>query len=202
MVYKNVSDLVLWQYCRKDDMRAYNELFRRYYHRLLTLAARYIKDEMMAEELCMDQLYLMWNRRHVLTIHSDFSNYLFRSMRNLVITRLRKNIPVMAELDALIEERQSGRAADYDMLSEEAELAYQNALNELSPQRRKVFMLSREENLSYSEIARELNLSVNTVENYMVSALDSLRKNINAYVPTTLLPLFFFFSNCLPLLLS
>lgn len=196
MVYNNVSDLVLWQYCREDDMRAYNELFGRYYHRLLRLTSRYIKDEMIAEELCMDQLYLLWNKRHGLTIHSDFSNYLFRAMRNLVITRLRKNIPAMSELDKLTEERQLARAADYDMLSEEAELAYQNALNDLSPQRRKVFILSREENLSYSEIARELNLSVNTVENYMVSALGSLRKKIKGNVPSSLL------SICLYLLLD
>jgi RNA polymerase sigma-70 factor (ECF subfamily) len=177
MVYQNASDIELWQRCRADDMPAYNELFSRYFPKLMRLASRYIKDEMVAEELCMDQLYVLWTKRSSITIHVDFSHYLFRSMRNRVINQLRKNLPVLkATIPAEIQ--QASQAADYNLLSGEAEQAYQHAISELSPQRRKVFLLSREENLSYAEIASELCLSVNTVENYMVSALGSLREMI------------------------
>jgi RNA polymerase sigma-70 factor (ECF subfamily) len=179
MVYKNVPDIELWQQCQANDLHAYNELFSRYLPKLLRLASRYIKDEMLVEELCMDQLYVLWDKRHSISIRFNFSNYLFRAMRNRVMNQLRKNIVLLSDPALAMNAPQlTGTPADYQLLSDEADLTYQQALNELSPQRRKVFLLSREENLSYREIAQELSLSVNTVENYMTAALVSLRKVI------------------------
>lgn len=178
MNYQNLSDEVLFQYCREDDMKAYNELFKRYFPRMLRLAFRYVPDKMKAEELCMDVLFELWAKRSQILINSSFSGYLFRSVRNIVITHLRKRTIELTELSTLPDGHQTERPADYDLLSEEAEQAYRSALDELSPQRRQVFILSREENLTYAEIARKMGLSVNTVENYMVAALSSLRSII------------------------
>ncbi|NSL88654.1 RNA polymerase sigma-70 factor [Chitinophaga sp. Mgbs1] len=189
MDYKQASDNDLWQCCQQDDMHAYNELFSRYYPRMLQLARRYVRDAMSAEELCMDQLFHLWMKRAEITIATSFSGYLFRSVRNRIISEMRRNIPVMAGLDELQEDAQLDRSSDYRLLSREAEHAYRQVLNELSPQRRQVFMLSREENLTYPEIARRMNLSVNTVENYMVAALSCLRKNLKEKVPTAVIPL-------------
>lgn len=189
MDYKQVSDIELWQGCRQDDLQAYNELFSRFYSRMLHLASRYVSDTMKAEELCMDQLFHMWVKRHEITITGNFSGYLFRSLRNLVIDHLRKNIPAEISIDELKEAHPIDWSADSSLLTEEVEQAYRNALNELSPQRREVFTLSREENLTYSEIAQRMNLSINTVENYMVAALGCIRKNMKAYAPTSVIVL-------------
>jgi DNA-directed RNA polymerase specialized sigma subunit, sigma24 homolog len=70
------------------------------------------------------------------------------------------------------------------------ETVYESEVDKLSPQRQKVFRLSREKNLSYAEIAKEMDLSVNTVENYMVSALNTLRENTRGY--KSLITLFIF----------
>lgn len=137
----------------------------------------------------MDQLFHLWTKRHELRISSHFSGYLFRAVRNRIISEMRRNIPVMAGLDALQDDLEMDRPSDYRILSEEAEHTYRKVLNELSPQRRQVFVLSREENLTYPEIARRMNLSVNTVENYMVAALSSLRKRLKEDVPTAVIPL-------------
>ncbi|RBL90083.1 RNA polymerase sigma-70 factor [Chitinophaga flava] len=189
MDYKQASDRELWDCCRKDDMQAYNEIFSRYYPRMYHLARRYVQDAMRAEELCMDQLFHLWVKREEIHIISSFSSYLFRSIRNRVITEMRRNLPVMTGLDEIAENIQLDRSSDYGLLLEEAEHTYREVLNKLSPQRRQVFMLSREENLTYPEIARRMNLSVNTVENYMVAALNSLRKNLHEKVPSAIIPL-------------
>jgi len=193
MDYKQAADIELWHRCQQDDMRAYNELFNRYFPRMLHLTCRYIADTMKAEELCMDQLYRLWIKRHEIAITHNLSGYLFRSIRNLVTSHLRERVPVSAGLDELKEKHPLGRSADYGLLSEEADEAYRNALGELSPQRRRVFILSREENLTYAEIAQRMDLSVNTVENYMVAALGSLRKNIREYAPSSVVILLFIF---------
>ena len=63
----------------------------------------------------------------------------------------------------------------------ELEKLYNQKLTELSPQRQKVFRMSREENMTYPQIAKRLDLSVNTVENYMVASLSFFRKHLKEY---------------------
>ena len=194
MFYLNLSDQELWEYCRQDDIGAYNELFDRHAKPLYRQAIRYVKNTMDAEELVMDLLFTVWQKRTSLHVDAgrNFKAYLAQAMRNRILNYFQKNIPQtgsieLLEEDALVE----SRGADYPMLTKDLEAVYQSKLDALSPQRRKVFKLSREENLSYAEIAQQLNLSVNTVENYMVAALAALRDNKESYPIISLLIFFY-----------
>lgn len=60
----------------------------------------------------------------------------------------------------------------------------------LPPKMQRVFLLSRQEGMSYKEIAKELNISVKTVENQMGSALKKMRLLLQKY---NYLPFFFLF---------
>lgn len=184
MDYKQASDIELWQCCQQDDIRAYNELFDRYAKPLYRQAIAYVHNEMAAEELVMDLLLNLWEKRK--RLKTDAGNnvkaYLMLAMRNRIINHLQKNIPDTASIDLLEEDRfVDSREADYGIICRDMETIYQSEVDKLSPQRQKVFRLSREKNLSYAEIAEELNLSINTVENYMVSALNTLRENTLKY---------------------
>ena len=176
-------------------MRAYNELFDRYAKLLYRQAASYLKNAMDAEELVMDLLFNLWQKRGHL--QPDAGNnvraYLMYAMRNRIINYLQKNIPVTSSIDMLEEDKLvESRQADYSIISKDMDTIYQSKLDKLSRQRREVFKLSREKNLSYAEIAQQMNLSVNTVENYMVSALSTLREHTREYRPLISLLLFFF----------
>jgi RNA polymerase sigma-70 factor (ECF subfamily) len=77
------------------------------------------------------------------------------------------------------------READYKIQEQECKAIINRAIQQLSPQRRMVFTLSRMGGLSYDEIAQQLNLSRNTVRNTMAETLRSLRtylhnNNINS----------------------
>lgn len=184
MDYKQASDIELWYCCQQDDIRAYSELFDRYAKSLYRQAIAYVHNEMDAEELVMDLMLNLWEKRGHLKAHAgnNVKAYLMLSMRNRIINHLQKNIPDMSSIDLLEEDRLvDSRQADYGIISRDMEAIYESEVDKLSPQRQKVFRLSREKNLSYAEIAAELNLSVNTVENYMVSALNTLRENTREY---------------------
>jgi RNA polymerase sigma-70 factor (ECF subfamily) len=181
--YKNAADIELWKSCRQDDTRAYDELFDRYYPRMYRFVSGYIKDTMEAEELCMDQLFNLWVKRKQTNIAGNFSHYLFRSTHNRIISHFRKTFPLTVSLDELKEEHPSNRWADYHLISEEIRQVYLKVLEKLSPRRRQVFLLSRIKNLTYSEIARKINLSTSTVENYMAAALSGIRKEMKEYLP-------------------
>lgn len=173
-------------------MRAYDELFSRYASKLHKVATRYLKDTGVAEELAMDILFDLWQKRDRYNISGDVSAYLYRSIRNRIIDYRRKNIPLVISLGSLTENALVfSRSADHEILSSEAEAFYYEKMSELSPQRLKVFRMSREENMSYADIARETNLSVSTVEKYIMATLQILRENLKKYSSTTLFTFLF-----------
>ena len=64
------------------------------------------------------------------------------------------------------------------------------AINQLPPKCRTVFQLSRYEELTYREIAEQLDISIKTVENQMGKALKVLRVKLQHYLQVLLLILF------------
>lgn len=178
MDYKHATDMELLLCCKNDDIRAYNELVDRFAPRLHKIGLRYLHDGFVVEELAMDLLFNIWERRMDISIDHSLSAYLFRAYRNMIARQLCKKIPVTSPIEAVTEHEfpPSSRTADDDLIFAQTALIYQENLARLSPQRRMVFRLSREENLSYKAIAERTGLSLNTVENYMAAALACLRR--------------------------
>lgn len=192
--YRKLTDQELWEYCRKDDMEAYDQLFERYTTALYKVAYKALRDSVVAEELAMDVMFNLWQMRHRAPQINDLGGYLYRSVRNLVIDHHRKKNHVYSSVDSIQEQfLTTGTAADHDLLSREAHAFYQQQLAELSPQRLKVYKMSREENKSHAEIAQETNLSINTVDRHITTTLDILRKSLKKYSSTSLLTLWLFF---------
>ena len=68
-----------------------------------------------------------------------------------------------------------------NILSEEIEKELKSAIENLPEQCRKIFCLSRFENLSYIEIAKLLGITVSTVKTQMSRAMTKLMKNMDKY---------------------
>jgi RNA polymerase sigma-70 factor (family 1) len=190
---QELSDSELLQRCAKDDLRAFNILFDRYAPKLYKLGMRYLKDHSAVEELSMDLLYNIWERRHSLQVEGQLSAYLFRGMHNKSISHMRKTTPQMMDIESVPEKFLVVKSSEHDLLFRESENKFRRDLKRLSPQRRKVFELSRDHDLSYKRIAKELNLSLNTVENHMVAALSFLRKHYKENLSIILFLIFFLF---------
>ena len=65
-----------------------------------------------------------------------------------------------------------------DVLRSERDARLWDAIDQLHPERKKIFLLSKRDGLKYQEIAEELNLSVKTVESQMSKALKALRETV------------------------
>lgn len=188
VLYQKLTDQQLWQRCREDDMGAYGELFDRFMPLLFRFAQKSIRDSSVAEELAMDVMVNLWQRRHYDTVIQDIEAYLYRSIRNSIVSQFRKMLPVHTTVDAIRDELLVyGGDADHDLLAQEADSFYQQTLSELSPQRLLVYKMSREENKTYAEIAQETNLSINTVKRYLNVTLDILRKSVREYSASSII---------------
>ncbi|WP_073232638.1 RNA polymerase sigma-70 factor [Pedobacter caeni] len=186
----SLGDKILLEKYSQGNTSAYNVLFKRYYDPLYGYALKNVKEAGIAEELTMDVMLGLWKTKGDVLVEDNLKAYLYRSVKNAIYNHYRKKILNTVSLELVSEDlNHISRAADHELDSRELEQVYRQKLNQLSPQRRKVYEMSREENMTYSEIARNLDLSVNTVENYMVASLSFFRKQLKEHADFTLIVL-------------
>lgn len=184
----SLGDKILLEKYSQGNTSAYNVLFKRYYDPLYGYALKNVKESGVAEELTMDVMLGLWKTKGQVQVEDNLKAYLYRSVKNAIYNHYRKKILNTVSLEMVSEDlNYTSRSADHELDSKELEKVYRQQLNLLSPQRRKVYEMSREENMTYSEIARNMDLSVNTVENYMVASLSFFRKQLKEHADFTLI---------------
>ncbi|WP_131539358.1 RNA polymerase sigma factor [Pedobacter nototheniae] len=185
---KDLQDTDLLKRYKNGDAAAYDILFKRYYAELYKYALKNVRGTCIAEELTMDVMLGLWKKQGDIQIDLNLKAYLYRSVKNALYNHYRKKILATVSLDEEIEiNAVQSRPTDDAIIYSELEKIYHQKLGELSPARRKVYQMSREENKTYAEIAKDMNLSINTVENYMVAALGFFRQHIKEHADFTLL---------------
>jgi len=187
-ITNDLSDKILLEKYRSGNTVAYNVLFKRYYNALFNFALKNLKESCVAEELVMDVMMGLWKKKGEIIIEEDLKAYLYRSVKNAIYNHYRKKILPTVSLELVRDHLTlTSVAVDHELNSKELENFYRQKISQLSPQRRRVYELSRDQDMSYAEIAKNMDLSVNTVENYMVASLSYFRKQLNEHADFTLL---------------
>lgn len=166
---------------KDGNMVAFDTVYARYCKRLYGFVLRYIKTETDAEEIVQEVFLKLWMSRSKIDIYSSFESFLFTIAYNTTISLLRKKLNEKKYIDH-IESIQNIESADVvinDLQFNELNVKVQQLLNKLTPRQKEIFQLSREEGLTHNEIAKKLNISVNTVKNHMVSTLSFLKSNMD-----------------------
>ena len=181
----NTSDSYLIELWRTGNEKAYRALFDRYFYKLYKYTLKLISDKSVSEEIVMDVMLAVWQKKDMLNSNLSLSAYLYRSVKNRLIDHLRKQHSAGAvhtvSLEQTMVEPPSSFVTDSRLLHKELEVLYRTSLNRLPPQKKRIFTMSREEGSSYKEIADRLHLSKNTVENHMVAALRLMKNHIAMY---------------------
>jgi RNA polymerase sigma-70 factor (ECF subfamily) len=94
-----------------------------------------------------------------------------------LIDLIRKRNTSEAIIKKLVEEKNVSPLSEVvdNLEVKDLSLSIEKALKSLPPTRRKVFRMSRFQEMSYSEIANELSISTKTVENHISLAIKQLR---------------------------
>ena len=183
MKHHSDTDRSLTRGICNGSIKAFEQMFMRYYPRFYGLALGLVKDEWVAEDVVQNVMMKVWLRRA--TLKEDESLYVyiyvlvkyevlnyFRSKRTRLAERLSaQNLPDIA--DAGIEE--AFRQA-------ELQKALDDAIEELPPRRRDIFRMSRFEYMTAKEIAGRTGLSVRTVEKHIELALRDLRSRLSPFL--------------------
>lgn len=188
----NNTDAELLELLREDPDKAIEMLFRQYYSFVCKMVYQVVPDAGVAEDIAQDIFFELWRKKEQININISLRAYLRRASLNRTLNYLRDR-KIKWEDDQALPDLQS-EAIPISQVLETTELGQMidKAIDELPEKCRLVFRLSRYEELSYQEIAQELDISVKTVENQISKALKMLRIALQPYLSGNLLFLILF----------
>lgn len=167
----------LFERVRNDDYEAFQIIFRGSYRRLCAYSKQMVSSPELAEEIVDDVFCTIWQNRKKINIATSFYSYLSTSVRNRSLDCLRKLKREKIFQLQKAERVQCGQSiATEHLVYQELCLQIERAVTRLPEQCRLIFRMSREQDLSYKEIAYRLNISVKTVDTQIGRALKSVRQ--------------------------
>lgn len=173
-------------YLHMGDSNAYSYLIKIYYPPLLHFAIHIIPNDMpAAEDIVFETFLKAWRRASDFSTINHLKNFLYLSVRNACNNYLRGKQREQAKEDDLITLSAYYESPDEDILFKEivhTELManVRKAIDSLSPQMRRIFILSYVKQMNNYEIAKQLNLSYQTVRNQKSKSLTIIRKMLDA----------------------
>lgn len=168
----------LLQEVAAGNEKAFQQLFEWHYGKLYNYLLRVTKSKEIAEEIAIDIFVKLWIGREFIQDIRHLDAFLQKVAHNkaldffkMAARNARMHKLIRKEMEAAREQE-----ADYRLMDSEYQHLITQAIDQLSPQRKMVFTMSRVEGLTHDEIARRLQLSRNTVRNTIAESLKSIRQ--------------------------
>jgi len=159
---------------------SFRKLFDRMFDPLCRFLTYYTSDRILIEEVVQEVFIKLWEGRDVLQIES-VTTYLYTSARNRMFNYLRDEKRQNILLEQWVQYEKDRRSGEECFDIDEFTRRAQNAIEALPDQCRRIFNLSKRENLTYKQIAERLHISVKTVETQMGIALRKIREQLSVY---------------------
>jgi RNA polymerase sigma-70 factor (family 1) len=161
-----------------DDhlLQLFNELFRGHEHKLYAFAVKVLRSDAQAKDIVQEVFLKLWTIRGQLHEIENIDAFLYRLTENKVYDQLRSAASrekTRQELWTRIQHTNDNGVTPLE--AKEYHQLVQQAIAQLPPQRKMIYLLSKEEGLKQQQIAAELQLSPHTVRNHLAEAFRSIR---------------------------
>lgn len=181
---KAQKDLLLVEAAIKGDQLAYAQLMDRYRESIYFMMLKMVKNTDDAEDLTIEAFGKAFNRLHQYSPNYAFSTWLFKIASNNCIDFIRKKRIKVTSMDSGIktdhgevvfyDAKSSGKDPEQHVIHKQKVLMMRELVSRLKPRYRILVEKRYFEELSYEEIATELNLPLGTVKAQLFRARDFL----------------------------
>ncbi len=174
----DVSETALIAGIRARDMKAFEELYRRYHPRLSRFLINLIHRPHLVEEVLNDTMMVVWDRLDSFAGASKLSTWIFAiAYRTAMKAARRQDVPV----EAPPEDRQESEdpAPDDGIGRAQIQRELARAMGELSADHRSVVDLTYFHDMGYREIAEIMDCPVDTVKTRMFHARRRLKHKLS-----------------------
>ncbi len=158
----------------------FSVLYDRHYRRLYNYAYKVLREKEIAEELVQESFIKLWQKIDSISkVERSIESYLITVLKNKIIDHHRKNNTKNKHLNLYALNRDSQQEMNHEWeLSEQIQSIYAS----MNQKTLEIFRLSREQGLSYKEIASQKNISIKTVELHISKALSIFREQLKNYL--------------------
>jgi len=162
------------------DDDAFSALHSLLFYRMYKLAYSIVGNRETAEEITNDVFVKIWQRREQLGEVRSPEFYLLKCVRNGALEFLRSK---KLDLESLEDDLHPffvewASTPEQILISSEMVLHINKAIDQLSPKCKLIFLLVKESNLKYREVAELLEISIKTVESQMNTALKRISASV------------------------
>jgi RNA polymerase sigma-70 factor (ECF subfamily) len=190
---ENYNEKELLLRISEGDERAFAQLVERFNGTLCAFLSTYIslRHQDLVEEVACDVFMQIWLTRETLPSLSHLGNYLFILARNKGLNALKRELREHKRRHGLTPEVADDIDIHSQFIENRALDLIDEAISSLPAQQKKVWVLSRKQNLTYTQIAAELNISRETVKSYLQAANQSIKKYVLAHLDGFSAPIIF-----------
>lgn len=161
------------------DEKAFRILFDHYKDRFYWVALKMTGLEVIAEEMTQEVFIQIWKQKDAVAEIENPDAYFFTVLYRQVYRFYKKTAVEKKMKLAVAEAPFAKNFTDETVLAKESERFIHEAVLRLPSQQQLVFKLSKQEGLSREQIARQLNISPNTVRNHLAEAVKNIRTYLN-----------------------
>lgn len=192
----NVDDTkILAKNLRSGNEQAFVSLFTTYFPRLCRFASVYIPNKNDAQDIAQGVFIKLWEARNLIREDTSIPAYLLTITKNSCLDYL-KHQQIEIKYHQKVLQQQSETELNYNSLNrldvdlmdyEEINGIIERTMENLSPQCKQVFKMSRYDNFTNSEISEKLGISQKAVEANITRALKIFRSELKDYLSLLIL---------------
>jgi len=172
---KYTKDQIILTALKNGDVSAFDKVYYKYHKKLFAYSLKFIKNHADIEDLIQKIFVIIWEKRENINPEKSFNNYLFTIVRNEIYDFLKRKIftayyndQILSDIEETNEDTETKKVIEmvYDLIEKMPE------------RRRQIFLMSRDDGLTYKQIAEKLGISENTVDTQIRNALNYLRTEL------------------------
>lgn len=173
--HQEIGERELLARVARNDQQAFGKIVLHYSPIIYRQFVSVIRDTHLAQELTQDTLMVLWRRREKLADMDNFGGYVYVIVRNKVQKALKeallsdREIP-QDEIQAVLDTPATS------MEAKELKRLLNQGIAQLPARRQEVFRLSRQNNMTFDQIADELGISRSTVKHQVIAAIVFLKE--------------------------
>ncbi len=164
---------------KEGDEASFRCLFDRYRNELFTYCQHITKERSIAEEIVQDVFMIIWQNREGL--QPQIKPYLYTITQNLSFNFLKKATRDVKMKKQVFYESQKEFRQEWLIDFKDTKELITQAITQMPTRQQEIFSLSRWENKSHDEIARQLRISKNTVKDQMYKALKAIKHYLQTH---------------------
>jgi RNA polymerase sigma-70 factor (ECF subfamily) len=189
------EDKLLFRRIADGDEDAFNILFHAYVPRLHALIMKTTRNEAIVKDLLQEIFFYLWLNRERLSTIDIPQNWIFKIAYNRIYTWMSRQATRNQKEGMMLQQQpaMAEHAQEQTVSFKETARLIQEAVAQLPPQARKIFLLSRDSDVKAAEVAQQLDISVQTVRNSLVRSVKFIKEYLNKqgiHLPSILI--FFF----------